>query len=317
MKTKLYIFALLIVASSSFAQQNAQYSQYIFNQMVINPAYAGNKESWNINAMYSSQWTGLTGAPTTQTISADGEISEKIGIGFHLVNDQIGAQSQQGLFGSYAYKIKLNEKFKLALGLAVGASYFTLDGSKLTMENPDDPAISNRTETQLKFDSKSGIFLSSDKFYAGFSVSDLLSDVFKSNDLLVPNQARHYYLTSGYVVNLNKSFKFKPSFLIKEDFKAPTNIDVNAFFLYNDKFWLGASYRTGAKIFNTNKLDNSLKYKDALTFMADITISEKFRIGYAYTHSLSAFNELPGHEISVGYYFPQKPEKRMKYLKYF
>ena len=116
---------------------------------------------------------------------------------------------------------------------------------------------------------------------------------------------------------MNKSFKFKPSFLIKEDFKAPTNIDVNAFFLYNDKFWLGASYRTGAKIFNTNKMDNSLKYKDALTFMADFTISEKFRIGYAYTHSLSAFNEFPGHEISVGYYFPQKPEKRMKYLKYF
>jgi type IX secretion system PorP/SprF family membrane protein len=300
-----------------YAQQNAQFNQYIFNSLVINPAYAGSKGLWNINGIYSSQWTGLSGAPTTETMSIDGALSEKIGIGIHLLNDHIGAQSQQGIFGSYAYKIKINDKYKLSLGLAVGASYFTIDGSKLTMETPNDPAIPTTLVTKLKFDSKAGAFFNSKRFYAGFSVSDLLSNVSKSNDLLVPNQARHYYLTSGYVFDLGENFKFKPSFLLKEDFKAPTNIDLNAFFLFKERFWLGASYRTGAKIFNNKSLDNTLKYADGLTLMADFNISDALRIGYAYTYSLSALKEYPSHEICIGYYFPDKITTKMKNVRYF
>jgi type IX secretion system PorP/SprF family membrane protein len=317
MKTKLYILILLTITATSYAQQNAQYNQYIFNELVINPAYAGSKELWNINGIYSSQWTGLNGAPATQTISVDGAVSEKIGLGVHLINDHIGAQSQQGIYGSYAYRIRLNEKFKLSLGLAAGASYFTLDGTQLTQETPNDPAIPQTMETKLRFDSKTGVFLYSDRFYAGLSVSDLLSDVLKSKDLMVATQARHYYITSGYVLDLGGKFKFKPSFLIKEDFKAPTNIDLNAFFLYNERFWLGMSVRTGAKIFNTKNLDNSLKYKDAVTFMTDFNITDKFRIGYAYTLTLSALKDYPGHEISIGYYFPDKQLTKMKNVRYF
>jgi type IX secretion system PorP/SprF family membrane protein len=317
MKTKLYIVILLAITATSYAQQNAQYNQYIFNELVINPAYAGSKELWNINGIYSSQWTGLNGAPATQTISIDGPVTPKIGLGVHLINDHIGAQSQQGIFGSYAYRIRLDEKYKLSLGLAVGASYFTLDGTQLTSENTDDPAIPKTLETKLRFDSKTGAFLYSDRFYAGFSVSDLLSDVFKSGDILVATQSRHYYLTSGYVFDLGDKFKFKPSFLMKEDFKAPTNFDLNAFFLYKERFWLGMSVRTGAKIFNTKELDNSLKYKDALTFMTDFNINDRFRIGYAYTLTLSALKDYPGHELYIGYYFPDKLSTKMKNVRYF
>ena len=317
MKTKLYIIILLAITATSYAQQNAQYNQYIFNELVINPAYAGSKELWNINGIYSSQWTGLSGSPATQTISVDGPVSNKIGLGVHIINDHIGAQSQQGIFGSYAYRIKLDDKFKLSLGLAVGASYFTIDGTQLTMETQDDPAIPKTLQTKLRFDSKTGLFLYSDRFYAGFSVSDLLSDVFKSGDLMVPTQARHYYLTSGYVFDLGEKFKFKPSFLIKEDFKAPTNVDLNAFFLYNERFWLGMSVRTGAKIFNTKNLDNSLKYEDAVTFMTDFNITDCFRVGYAYTLTLSALKDYPGHEIYLGYYFPDKQTTKMKNVRYF
>ena len=318
MKTKLYILILLICASTmSYAQQNAQFNQYIFNELVINPAYAGTKELWNVNGIYSSQWNGMSGAPTTQTISLDGMTSNKVGIGVHIINDNIGAQSQQGIFGSYAYKIKLNENMKLSLGLAAGASYFTIDGSKLVSENPDDPAIPKTLVTKLKFDSKAGAFLYSNKFYAGFSVSDLLSDAFKSNEVLTPNQTRHYYLTSGYVFNLSENFKFKPSFLLKEDFKAPTNIDLNAFFLYRSRFWLGLSYRTGARMFTSKSLDNTLKYKDAITIMAEININDSFRVGYAYTYTLGVFKEYPGHEVSIGYYFPEKIPTSIKNVRYF
>ena len=317
MKTIIKISALLLMATSGFAQQNAQYNQYIFNALIINPAYAGTKEIINVNAIYSTQWTGFNGSPTTQTLSIDGPASEKVGVGFHLINDNLGAQSQQGLFGSYSYKVKLNDKYKLSMGLAIGASYFSLDGSKLTTTNPDDPAIPKTLVTKLRLDSKAGLFLYSDRFYAGLSSSDILADVFKSKDLMVALQTRHYYLTSGYVFDLGTNFKIKPSFLIKEDFKAPTNMDLNAFVLYRERFWLGTSVRLGAQIFKNKELQNSLRSRDALVFMAEYNINDKFRVGYAYTYSMSVLRDYPGHEFSLGYYFPDKTNTKMKSIRYF
>jgi type IX secretion system PorP/SprF family membrane protein len=317
MKAIIKISALLLIATSGYAQQDAQYNQYIFNSLIINPAYAGTKEVVNVNAIYSTQWTGFSGSPTTQTLSIDGPVNEKVGVGFHLINDNVGAESQQGLFGSYSYKVRVNDKMKLSMGLSVGASYFSLDGSKLSTTNPDDPAIPKTLVTKLKLDAKSGLFLYSDRFYAGLSVSDLLANVFKSTDLLVPLQTRHYYLTSGYVFDLGSKFKLKPSFLLKEDFKAPTNIDLSTFVLYNDRFWLGVTGRFGAKIFTNKDLQNSLKASDALVFMAEYNINDRFRVGYAYTYSTSVLRGYPGHEFSLGYYFPDKTDTKMKSIRYF
>jgi type IX secretion system PorP/SprF family membrane protein len=316
MKTIIKITALLLITLSGHAQQDAQYNQYIFNSLIINPAYAGTKEVVNVNAIYSTQWSGLSGSPTTQTLSIDGAPTDKVGIGFHLINDNIGAQSQQGMFGSYSYKVNINEKMKLSMGIAVGATYYSLDGTKLVTDNPDDPAIPHTLVTKLRFDSKAGLFLYSDRFYAGFSSSELTADVFKSKDLLVAAQVRHYYLTSGYVFDLGTKFKFKPSFLIKEDFKAPMNIDLNAFVLYRERFWLGTSVRLGARVFN-KALDNSLKSRDAIVIMAEYNINDKLRIGYAYTYSLSVLRDYPGHEFSLGYYFPNRNDAKMKSIRFF
>lgn len=316
MKAIKCIIVLVLLAASGYAQQNAQYNQYIFNELVINPAYAGSKDILNINAIYSSQWSGLTGSPNTQTVSLEGPVTPKIGLGVHLINDNIGAQSQQSLFGSYAYKVAINDKLKLSLGLALGASYFTLDGTKLTSEELD-PAIPTTLQTKLRFDSKTGLFLYSQRFYAGFSVSDLLADVIKSKDLMVTKQIRHYYLTSGYVFDISEKIKYKPSFLLKEDFKAPTSIDLSSYFLYNERFWIGATVRMGAKIFNNEKIDNSLRMRDAVIFMMDYNISDNFRLGYAYTLSTTALKEYPGHEISLSYYFAEKGAAKMKTPRYF
>lgn len=315
---KKIIFILAILASTNaIAQQNAQYQQYIFNELVINPAYAGTKEFVNLSAIYSNQWEGFKGSPSTQTLALDGAVSNKIGLGFHLINDNIGAQSQQGFFCSYAYRLPVTEKLRLSMGLAVGASYFTLDGNKLLSDDGYDPAIPTSIETQFRFDTKTGLFLYSDRFYAGFSVSDLLSDVFHPEDLLIASQARHYYLTSGYVFDLSPKFKFKPSFLVKEDFEAPTNIDINSFFLYNEKVWLGATARFGAKLFSAENLDNSLRLRNAYSFMIEYNITERFRAGYAYTHSVTALKNYPGHEIALGFYFPNKVSTKMKTPRYF
>lgn len=306
------------MATIGFAQQNAQYNQYIFNELVVNPAYAGTKGIVNANAIYSKQWAGIDGAPTTQTIGIEGPVSEKIGLGLHLINDKIGAQSQQAFYGSYSYKLQLNDRFKLSMGLAVGGSYFGLNGTEMTVENPNDPVVPKTYEKKLRFDSKAGLFMYSDRFYAGLSVSDLLANVFKNEDLLLVEQERHYYLTSGYVFDITSKLKFKPSAMIKYISKSPPNIDLNSFFLLNERFWLGASYRLGTGAFNNSKIEKSLSKKDAVVFMGEFYINEKLRAGYAYTMTTGILKDYSSHEVSLGYYIPAKGvNKKMISVRYF
>ncbi|MFH2096160.1 MAG: type IX secretion system membrane protein PorP/SprF [Bacteroidota bacterium] len=317
MKTKIITIAAFLITITAFGQQNAQYNHYIFNQLVINPAYAGTKGMINVNGIYSSQWSGLDGAPTTQTLSIEGPAIGNVGAGLHIIRDNIGAQSQTGVYGNYAYKFIVHRKLMLSLGIATGVTHYTLDGSLLYGDDQYDPAVPMGMESVTRFDSKFGAFLYSKKFYVGFSVSDLTADVKSSYDQLVAGQVQHYYLTSGYVFDLTPDVKFKPGFLIKEDFRAPTNIDINAFFLYKNKFWLGGTFRTGAGIFNGKDLDASLRTRDALVVMTDINITDNLRLGYAYTFSMTALNDYPGHEISLGYYFDPSKKTKMLTPRYF
>ena len=308
---------MILISASGFAQQNAPYSQYIFNELIINPAYAGTKQLINLNGTYLSQWTGFSGAPSTQTVSVDGPIGQNMGLGLHFINDRIGAQSQQGLFGSYAYILRFNDQWRLSMGLAVGVSNFALDGSKIVVDNVEDPAIPTTKVNSVLFDSKAGLFCYSDRFYAGFSVTDLLADVIKSKDLFIAKQIRHYYLTSGYVFDAGKSLKIKPSFLFREDFSAPSNVDINLFFLIKERFWLGASVRFGANIFKNSDLESALRHRDAMIFMTEWNITRSLRIGYAYTLSISALKDYSGHEIEIGYTFPKKADTKMRTPRYF
>lgn len=317
MKTHLKIIAFLFVSSIAWGQQAAQYNQYIFNQMVINPAYAGTKEVLNLNSVYTSQWTGLDGAPSTQSLSIETPIFNSMGAGIHIVNDQLGAQSQKSGYGSYSYKLKLTQKLKLSFGLAMGITYYSLNGQDLTKGDLYDPAIPNTTVNKTRFDSKAGLFLYNQRFFAGFSVSELSSNIRKSAELLVAGQVKHYYLTSGYVFDLSENVKFKPSFLLKEDFRAPTNIDFNGFFLFKSKYWLGATFRTGANLINSKDLDQTLRSRDAIVIMTDLNVTPSLRIGYSYTITVSSLSSYAGHEILLGYYFREKTNSKMLTPRYF
>lgn len=317
MKTNLKIIALLLISSVALAQQNAQYNQYIFNQMVINPAYAGTKEVLNFNSIYSSQWTGLEGAPNTQSLSIETPVFNSMGAGIHIVNDNLGAQSQKSGYGSYSYKLKITKQLRLSFGLAMGVSYYSINGQELTSNDLNDPAIPNSVINKTRFDSKAGLFLYNNRFYAGFSVSELSSNIRKSAELLVAGQVKHYYLTSGYVFDLNENIRFKPSFLLKEDFRAPTNIDLNGFFLFNNKYWLGATFRTGANLISSKDLDNTLRSRDAVVIMTDLNITQSLRIGYSYTITTSSLSSYAGHEILLGYYFKSKTNSKMLTPRYF
>lgn len=317
MKTFRLILVFLLFSVYGYSQQNSPFSQYIFNELIINPAYAGTKQLVNINGTYSILWAGFAGAPSTQTLSAEGPVAKNMGLGIHFLNDKIGAQYQQGIFGSYSYIIKFNEKWRMSLGLALGVSILTLDGTQLLVDNVDDPAIPKTKVNKVRFDSKVGAFAYSDRFYAGLSVTELLADVFKSSELAIAKPSRHYYLTAGYVFDAGKNLKIKPSFLLREDFKAPTNIDINCFFLIREIFWLGATARFGANIFKNPDLDHSLRYRNAMIFMTEWNITRSFRIGYAYTMSLTALKNYSGHEIELGYTFPRKSDTKMRTPRYF
>jgi type IX secretion system PorP/SprF family membrane protein len=317
MKRAINFIVVLVIALSGYAQQNAPFTQYIFDQMLINPAYVGTKQLITINATYSTQWTGFKGAPMTETVSAEGGLNKSMGLGVHFMNDKIGAQYQQGLFASYSYIIKFNEKWRLSLGLAVGLSNFTLDGTKLIIDNPNDPSIPKTKVSTVRFDSKAGLFLYSDRFYFGFSSTDLFADVVMSKDLMIAKQAHHYYVTSGYVFDAGKSLKIKPSVLFREDSKAPANIDINCFFLIKERFWVGAGARFGANIFKNPSMDKTIRYRDAIVFMTDWNIVKGLRIGYAYTLSLTALSGYSSHEIELGYTFPKKAETKMRTPRYF
>lgn len=317
MKTTLKIITFLFISSVALAQQTAQYNQYIFNQMVINPAYAGTKEVLSFNSIYTSQWTGLEGAPSTESLSLETPIFGNMGAGIHIVNDKIGAQSQKSGYGNYSYKLKITKKLKLAFGLAMGISHYSIDGTVLTSDEQNDPAIPTSLINKTRFDSKVGLFMYNTNFFAGFSISELTSNIRKSAELIVAGQVKHYYLTSGYVFDFNENVKFKPSFLLKEDFRAPTNIDLNAFFLFKNKYWIGGTFRTGANLISSKDLDNSLRSRDAIVIMTDLNITQSLRIGYSYTITISSLSNYAGHEILLGYYFNNKTNSKMLTPRYF
>ena len=303
----------LLLAAPAQAQQSAQYTQYIFNGLVINPAYAGSKGITNVSALYRSQWAGLEGAPTTQTFSADGAVMrDRVGLGFHAINDQLGAQGELGVYASTAFRVQLSATAKLSLGFAAGVIQYSLDGTKLNPLIPD-PSIPTTGMSTILPDAKAGLFFQTERFYTGFSAASLIP--FKND--LVQMPARQYFLTSGYVFDIGEYLKFKPSFLIKENFEGPTNVDFNAFFLIKDLLWLGGSYRRGYHLLEKPAFDQGYYLNNAWAGIAELYVSQKFRAGYSYDVSLSAMRGFASHEISLGYYFFKKQDSRMLSPRYF
>jgi type IX secretion system PorP/SprF family membrane protein len=315
---KIWVILGVLLANGAYAQQSPQYTQYIFNELIINPAYAGSKEILNINATYRNQWTGLEGAPTTQTLSVDGASrSGRVGWGLNALNDELGVQKQLGLYANLAVRLNLSETAKLGLGFAGGVSQYTLDGTKLKPgSTKPDAAIPQGRETEMLPDAKIGAFFNTERFYAGFSVANLIP--FKGQDnLLIATPRRHYFLSTGYVLDLGSHVQLKPSIMVKEDFESPTNIDLNAFVLLSERIWLGGSYRTAASWYSKQPADYELENRNAWAAIAQLYVTPKLRLGYSYDRSLNDLKDYASHEVSVGFYFFKKEDARMMTPRYF
>jgi type IX secretion system PorP/SprF family membrane protein len=243
---------------------------------VVNPAYAtDNLETINLGALYRAQWVGIEGAPSTGMFFAHKPMTENIEIGASIVHDQVGdVVKETSFFADFAYILRFKEKHRLSLGVKAGASFFTTDffGFQYTDVEPDLAFANNLSRVYPNIGT--GVFYFTDQYYVGLSVPNLLQNTHLSRqDGVVANgvESNHYFLTAGYVFNLNENIKFKPAFMTKLVASAPASIDITANFLLYNKFEIGAAYRV----------------QDAVSALANFKVNDQLRIGYSYDYTLT------------------------------
>ncbi|SEO91707.1 type IX secretion system membrane protein PorP/SprF [Mucilaginibacter sp. OK283] len=313
---KLYILVagLVLLTVKLQAQQSIQFSQYMFNGLAVNPAYAGYKQDWTLNLSSRIQWVGINDAPKTGTVSVDGltnSTNQNMGLGLIATFDKLGPEGTSSVYVNYAYRLRLDEDDtkRLSFGLGFGAIQYRLDGTKFNATDDGDTNIPAGTQSNVTPDFRFGVYYYSPTVYVGASVFNLLSGLGNTIDHLQQyKQARTVYLTGGAMVPLNETMDIKPSLLIKEDFKGPTNLDVSNYIVFNKTIWVGASYRTGINLWKKSNLQSGLDKTDAVASMVQFYVSENFRIGYSYdfTTSRLASSQSGSHELSLSISFPGK-----------
>ena len=313
-KNKVYIFAFTVLSCVfCFAQQLPQFSQYMFNTISVNPAYAGSRETISVVGLHRSQWVGLEGGPSTQTLSIHSPLkNEQLGLGLSIINDQLGYENFVFVYGDFSYTIQTSENIKLAFGLKGGFTHYNLDtvgflDEEQVYSDPFFSDISSRWNPNIGV----GLFLHSNKWYVGLSAPRILNTDYnlRGNQDAGPEylalERIGYYLTGGYVFELNKDLKLKPSALFKVTNGAPVSFDINANLLFYEKFWVGAGYR-----YNQDTT--------TLGALVDFQVSQQLRIGYSYEYFLSDLRPYTSgtHEILLMFEV-YKPRKRIKSPRYF
>jgi type IX secretion system PorP/SprF family membrane protein len=266
----LIVFAF---AKAVTAQQDPQYSQYMYNPQVVNPAYAGSRGVASIVGLHRSQWVGLDGAPRTQTLSFNTPLqNSRVGLGLSVVNDELGPTDETYVAADFSYTIPVSAYGNLSLGLKGGAHLLNVDFSQLNIRDQNDGLFQNNIENQLSPTVGVGAYYHTDKFYVGLSTPNMLQtehfDASNNNNstTYIAKERIHYFATAGYVFDLSESVKFKPTTLVKVVSGAPLQVDVTANFMFAEKFTLGAAYRWSA----------------AVTGLVGFQVSDQMLIGFAY-----------------------------------
>ncbi len=306
MRKYILIISFICSLHHALAQQEVLYTQYMFNALALNPGYAGNRE-FNMNVTYRQQWTELQGAPKTMLLTLEKGLHKKnLGFGLHITKDEIGLQKHLSPFLSVAYRIRVSERTTLSSGIGIGFSQYQLDGTRFISATNGDPLLQAKLTSTILMDGKFGFYLSNDDFYVGLSAANLFNNNVNytgdKRNIIVP-QKRHFFLMSGVVIPVSHKIKFYPSFLIKENFNQPTNADLNAFILIDEKIWVGGSYRTSLNFTRKDSLQQDLVKRAAAAASVQVYPARGMRIGYSYDFSIGGLNTYFGgsHEISIGY----------------
>ena len=302
---KIHFAALLMFLSflEASAQQDPNYTQYMYNMSAINPAYAGSKENMTGGLLYRKQWVGLEGAPSTGTFFLNTPVGKNVGVGLSLVSDKIGPVEENNISGDFSYTLNLGGERRLALGLKAGIAMHKADFGLVipTLPDPNDEAWLATPTT--KFNVGTGLFYYTNKYYVAFSMPSMLKTTYLDyNGTKYGSEISHYFLTGGYVFDINPTLKFKPFSMIKMAPGAPTSFDLSSNFLFNDKFEAGATYR----------------FQDSFGFMVNYMITPNLRLGYAYDHVVSDLKVVTpsSHEFIMLFdlNFPKKVSQSPRYF---
>lgn len=287
---KIYVTILVLVvfgfySNTSYGQQDAQYTQYMYNTLSVNPAYAGSRDVLSFVGLYRSQWVGLKGAPRTFTASLHSPVGEKVGLGLNVTNDEIFISKETYIDVDFSYTIDVSDKGQLAFGLKAGAHLLDIDSNRAYQgpyqTDPDAQIfIDNKFSPQFGL----GAYYYTDKFYLGLSVPNMLETEHfdesnnSNNSSATAKERINFYAITGYVFDLNKNIKLKPALLTKVVDGAPLQVDLSANLLFNDKFYLGAAYRWSA----------------AISGMIGFQATDQILLGFAYdseTTDLQQYND--------------------------
>lgn len=309
LKFSVLAIALLWGGARVQAQQDVLVSQYMFNHLLLNPAYAGSKPYISSTLLHRSQWVGWKGAPLTQIATIHGPLPDRRNaLGFTVSNDHLGITNQTDLFLNYAYRINFDKYTSLAFGLKGGLSWYQAKFSDLVYWDQGDQVYQGGTQMNLLPNFGVGAYFQNQNFYAGLSVPRILSydprELFSigKDFTSLPKVRRHYYLTSGVAIPLNDNLVLKPSFLLRYVPGVSVQADLNLNLLINKILWVGGSYRTG----------------DSFVGMVEFQATRKFRIGYAFDYTLTDVANYSSntHEFMIAYDFGYDIMK-MKTPRYF
>ena len=274
-----YYFVLIgifLVSTLVKAQQDPQYTQYMYNMNVINPAYAtDNSGVINLGGLYRTQWVGAVGAPKTATLFAHSPIAKRVEMGVSFINDAIGdVVNENNIYVDFAYVLPVSEKNKLSFGIKGGATFFNTNFSGFQFTDPDFDFAFENNINEVFPNVGSGTFLFGENYYLGLSAPNLLTTkhINSKNGIKTTGvEEIHYFFTGGYVFDLNSNLKFKPAFMTKAVSGAPLSVDVTTNFLINNKLELGAGYR----------------FDDSVSGLVNFYVLPNLRVGYSYDYTLS------------------------------
>ena len=292
MKRIIVTLVIGVVALCANAQQTPQFTQYMFNTISVNPGYAGSREALTIVGLHRSQWVGMDGGPTTQTFSIHSPLrNEKVGVGFSFINDKLGYENFNYLYADFSYTINLSQQTKLAFGVKGGFSYYSIDEALF-----NDPDVYNDPYFQEKLNRwtpniGAGIYMHQPKWYVGVSSPKLIENDYNRLGNYVSFEQMHFYTIAGYVFDLNDSgsVKMRPTGLVKLTKGSPASYDATLSFLFNDKLWVGGSYR----------------FEDSAGALVSFQLSKQLTIGYAYDYPISDLKPYTSgsHEIMLMFDF--------------
>ncbi len=293
---RLTFLILLIIFSAGVpkvtAQQLPVYTQFMFNSYVFNPAVAGTDDYYQVRLNSRFQWVGMTDPPQTNSLSVYGPHTEKdMGFGGYIYNDVTGPTSRNGLYGSYAHNLSVNDQIRLSMGLSAGVIQNRVDGTRISLLDPSDPALVNAASSDFSPDATLGVYLYSSDFHVGFSAHQLFGNTlnFSEEDTGLNKLKTHFYLTGGYIYSLDYNFSLESFVIIRGSMPTPVQADLNLKVHYQNMLWMGVSVRS----------------QDAVSFLVGYTHENRFQFGYSYDMSFSPIrhHNSGSHEVFLGMRF--------------